>query len=454
MCGFANAQGGKIVVGKTDTGEVCGVSNAQKLLETIPQKIRNQLGLIADVNLHHESGNDYLEVIIKVSSAPISYRGHYYYRTGSTNMELTGNSLNEFLLKKAGNTWDAVIEERATLDDIDENSVHQYINDAKTAGRIPNVESLSTLELLNGLRLLRDGKVTRAALVMFGKDPGMFFPNMMVKIGRFGKDHADLLFEEAPEGNLVFLLREVLVQLEHKFLVKPVRFEGMKRIEMLEYPVEALREILLNALVHKNYMGSMIQMRVYDYKLTLWNPGELPEEVPVEKLTQTHQSIPRNPLVAGACYKAGYIDAWGRGIQKITDACEEYKIPAPKFEAESLGLTVILKNRLSLEAAEKNQEGPGRDQVTAEVTGVVTGEVTGVVTGEVKRLLAAIKNEMSRKDLQASLGLKHEDHFRNSYLVPALELGLVEMTIPGKPQSRLQKYRLSAKGKAYLDSHR
>ena len=86
------------------------------------------------------------------------------------------------------------------------------------------------------------------------------------------------------EGNLIYMLPDILEQLERKFLIKPVRFEGLQRIEELEYPVEALREMLLNALVHRNYLGSMIQLKVYDNRLTLWNAGSLPEELSIEQL--------------------------------------------------------------------------------------------------------------------------------------------------------------------------
>ena len=114
------------------------------------------------------------------------------------------------------------------------------------------------------------------------------------------------------------------------------------RIEELEYPVAALREMLLNALVHRNYFGSMTQMKVYDERLTLWNAGTLPEELTIEQLFQSHESIPRNPLLAEVCYKAGYIDSWGRGVEKIADACNEAQLPAPQFMERSGGILVEL----------------------------------------------------------------------------------------------------------------
>lgn len=358
ICGFANAHGGRIFIGKDDVGKVSGLKNARKLLEDLPNKIRDQLGLMPHINLLEEDGKAYLEIIVEASTVPISLRGSYYWRSGSVKQELKGHALTEFLLKKMGMTWDQVIQERATLDDIDDTTIELFKKEAVTAGRLPDISELSPAELLRKLHLLTDEGLTHAALVLFGKDPGAFYPNLFVKIGRFGLNMVDMRFQEVCEGNLFQLLRSVMEQLERKFLIKPIRFEGLRRIEELEYPVPALREMLLNALVHRNYMGSMTQLRVMDDRLSLWNAGTLPIELTVEKLFQTHRSIPRNPLIAEVCYRVGYIDSWGRGIEKITDACKAAGLPEPIIEENSGGIAIELLNvnretRVKTPASEK-----------------------------------------------------------------------------------------------------
>ena len=342
ICGFANAQGGRISIGKDDTGKIVGLKNAKKLLEVLPNKIRDQLGLMPHINLLHEDGKAYLEIIVEPSTVPISLRGSYYWRSGTVKQELKGHTLTEFLLKKMGMTWDRVIEEKATLDDIDDVTIELFKKEAVTAGRLPDVSRLSTKELLKKLHLITEEGLTNAAVVLFGKDPSAFYPNLFVKIGRFGLNMVDMRFQEVCEGNLFQLFRDVMEQLEKKFLIKPIRFEGLRRIEELEYPVPALREMLLNALVHRNYMGSMTQLRVMDDRLSLWNAGTLPLELSIEKLFQTHRSIPRNPLIAEVCYRVGYIDSWGRGIEKITDACKAAGLPEPVIEENTGGVSVEL----------------------------------------------------------------------------------------------------------------
>ena len=106
----------------------------------------------------------------------------------------------------------------------------------------------------------------------------------------------------------------------------------MRRIETLEYPIVALREMLLNALVHRNYMGAPIQIRVYNDKITIWNEGGLPEGITLDNLKHQHPSKPRNPIIADVCFKGGYIDSWGRGTLKIIDACKESNLPEPEMQ--------------------------------------------------------------------------------------------------------------------------
>jgi len=171
ICGFANAQGGRILIGKDDSGKVTGLKNAKKLLEDLPNKIRDQMGLMPHINLQNEDGKFYLEIIVEPSTVPISLRGSYYWRSGSVKQELKGHALTEFLLKKMGMTWDQVIQERATLEDIDDATIKLFKKEAVSAGRLPDISGLSTKELHKRLHLLTDKGLTKAAVVLFGKDP-------------------------------------------------------------------------------------------------------------------------------------------------------------------------------------------------------------------------------------------------------------------------------------------
>jgi len=354
ICAFANSQGGVLYIGKDDKGKSTDISEHKKLMDDLPNKIKNHLGITAEVNLLTEAQKHFIEIVVPSYSVAISLRGRYYIRSGSTTTELTGNSLNDFILKKSGKTWDDIIEDRASLKDIDENTISNFLNAAEKSGRLPDSKGLTKIQLLQKLRLADDAKLKRAAIILFGKDPGRFYPNISVKIGRFGKDDTDLKFQEVVEGNLLHLLDEVLLQLNRKFLTQKIDFEGLQRIEKGEYPTAALREMLLNALVHKNYSGATIQIRVYDDKLSIWNEGILPEGLTFEALKQEHPSRPRNPIIADVCFLGGYIDAWGRGTLKIINSCKEAELPEPEMKESAGGFQVtIFKDILTEEQLKK-----------------------------------------------------------------------------------------------------
>lgn len=401
ICGFANAQGGIIYIGKDDDGNVIGVTNFKELLDGIPNKIKNNLGITSEVNLFQEKSKYFIEIKTPPYSVPISLRGRFYYRSGSVKQELTGTSLNEFLLKRSGQTWDNVIEPRATFDDIDEKSVKTYLIMSKEKGRLPDVEGMTIEEIFEKLRLTENGQLKRAAIVLFGKDPCKFYPNIMVKIGRFAKDDTDLRFQEVEEGNIIVLLRNVLEQLNQKFLIRHIDFEGIYRIEKGEYPVPALREMLLNALVHRNYMGVHIQLRVYDDKISIWNDGTLPEGISVESLKRSHPSKPRNTLIADTCFKGGLIDTWGRGTTKIIDSCKAAELPEPELIEQDGGFLVTLfKNNLTKEQLQKL--GLNKRQVDAILFYKSKGEIIGLEYAERYK----IAERTARTDLSELVELK------------------------------------------------
>ena len=349
ICGFANAKGGKIIIGKNDKGKIVGVSMAKRLMEDIPNKIQTQLGIICDVDLKNEDGKDYIEIDVNPYEVLISYQGKYHYRSGSTKQELKGNALNKLLLKKAGKTWDDIIEPRAKFDDIDLSAIEAFKKGAIKSKRLPFIAEEKNIEqILDNLLLLEDGNLKRSAILLFGKNPCRFFINAFVKIGRFGQTDDDLRYQEVIEGNAFQLADKTLEVLDRKFFVSPISYKGLQRVESWEYPYEAIREIILNAIVHRDYMGAPIQISVYDDKLIVWNEGSLPEDLTFEDLKKKHSSRPHNPILASAFFKGGLVEAWGRGTIKIINECKAAGLPEPIMEYSSGGISVtILKSQLN-----------------------------------------------------------------------------------------------------------
>jgi ATP-dependent DNA helicase RecG len=137
LCGFANAQGGKLIIGVNDNGEVAGLPDAARLLEDIPNKVKDILGIMVDVNVLGENGKEYLEVKVDPYPNPISYKGQYHYRSGSTKQELKGAALDRFLLRKQGKRWDGVPVPRVTLADLSDRAFSHFRKRAVTSKRLP-----------------------------------------------------------------------------------------------------------------------------------------------------------------------------------------------------------------------------------------------------------------------------------------------------------------------------
>lgn len=218
ICGFANAQGGRIYIGIDDNQQVVGVADTKRLMEDIPNKIVNYLDIVADVNLLHKEDKDYIEIAVQPCNLPIAYHGIYHYRSGSTKQELKGAALQQFLLRKMGHSWDDIENERATLDDIDRQAIDFFLRKAVDAGRMP-VDSLNetTGKVLSNLNLIGgEGKLRNAALLLFGKNPAKFFTSVQFRIGRFGRDEADLMFQDVVDGNIIQMTDRVIEVLKSK----------------------------------------------------------------------------------------------------------------------------------------------------------------------------------------------------------------------------------------------
>lgn len=392
---FANSSsGGVLYIGLDDRGKFFDLKNVKKLLEDIPNTIRNKLGIIPSVELSRKSGKDIIKIKVIPSSVPISYNGKYYLRSGSTVQELQGKELADFLFKKTGSTWDDVVEERAGFEEIDNDSIEKFKK--YSVDRIPSISRESNIKtLLQKLNLLRGDNLKKATLLLFGNDPQKFYRQAVVRIGKFLSD-TEIQTTDIVKGNLFTQLEKILEILKTKYLISNISYEGIHRRDILEYPYEALREAIINALIHRDYSGnSQIQIRVYSDKLIIMNEGKLPPEVPVEKLKINHLSMPRNTLLAEIFYYAGFIESWGHGTIKIVENCIEQGLPEPDFIEENGVMTVIFyKDKWT----EVNLKKIGLND--RQIKAVIYVKETGKITNTEYRILCKLKKRQTTDDLK------------------------------------------------------
>ena len=347
ICGFANAQGGRIYIGKDDTGKTVGVEDFKNLMDEIPNKIKNNLGITAEVNLLQEDGKHLIEIMVQPYSVPISLRGRYYYRSGSVKQELTGAALNEFLLERIGKKWDSVPVPTVQVEDLKPETFAFFKEKGIKSNRLDEDSRNNTpLQVLENLKLVDKNILNRAAIMLFHPDPEKFVSGAYIKIGFFRTD-SDLLFQDEIHGNLFEQIEKTMDFLLTKYTKALISYEGLTRVETYEYPKDALREALLNAVAHKDYTGPYpIQISVYADKIMIWNYGRLPENWTVEDLLNKHSSRPRNSDIATAFFRSGYVESWGRGMDKMKNLCLEAKIPVPQFSCKGNDFWAVFRKNI------------------------------------------------------------------------------------------------------------
>ncbi|MCM1117999.1 MAG: putative DNA binding domain-containing protein [bacterium] len=341
VCGFANAQGGMIYIGIDDAGKIVGVKNIKKLMEDIPNKIQSGLGIIADVNKLTENGLDYIEIKVEPSSYPINYHGEYHYRSGATKQQFQGAALTEFIREKTGFLWDAVPIDNIDVEDLDRDSIDIFKREAVRKKRMTKDDlDIPNDELMDHLDLLVDGKLKRAAVMLFYRKPGRIITGSYVKIGKFGEG-SDLQYQDTVEGSLFNIADKVIDLIYTKYLKAKITYDHDVRVETYPFPREGVREAIYNALGHNNYAASIpIQIRIEDDAMYISNNCILPKGWTVDTLMKSHKSEPFNPSIAHVFYRAGYIEAWGRGIQKICESCRELGTQEPEYTVQGDDITI------------------------------------------------------------------------------------------------------------------
>jgi ATP-dependent DNA helicase RecG len=341
ICGYANAQGGVLEIGKDDKGVAVGIDNPKRLLEDIPSKVKNSMGILPDVNLEWEDNLPYISIRVLPYYSPISYHSRYYFRTGSSMHEIVGRELDEFMLKKMGRTWDSMAVPGLSLGDLDPNAFKVFRDKAVKSGRLKNEDlDMSDEQLLENLGLYDGDKLRMATILLFHPKPSTFVTGAYIKIGFFNEND-ELLYQDEIQSSLITIVDRVMELLYFKYFKGIIHYEGIQRVD--QYPVErsSMREAILNSIIHNDYVAyNPIQIRVYDNKVIIFNSGGLPENWSTQTLFEIHPSLPRNPNIASAIFKTGMIEAWGGGIRKIVAGCRSIDAPDPVFD--TLGNTISI----------------------------------------------------------------------------------------------------------------
>jgi predicted HTH transcriptional regulator len=331
--------------------------------------------------------------------------------------------------------FDADFHNNATLNDLNEEKIRNFIYVAHRKRAFPFESDGNIKTVLTHLNLVESKRITNAALLLFGKNPQKFFITSEIRCGLFPTSEVTkpILSYQVYKGDVFQLVTQATqFVLSNIRSMTGIRNRGVQVEVEYELPIAAVTEAIVNAVCHRDYTSNAsIQVMLFPDRLEVWNPGHLPFGMTVEKLKKVHTSIPVNPLIAEPMYLNGTIERMGTGTRDIVRLCRQAGLKEPVFQQEEFFTTVLWRKKIKREKI----ENPENIQVSTQVS------------TQVERLLYKFDNDiMSVEELQKAFNFKERRTFARNYIQPALKLGLIEMTIPDKPNSRLQKYRLTDKG--------
>ena len=240
-------------------------------------------------------------------------------------------------------TWDGIPVAGVSVDDLSAESFEIFKNQAIKSKRIDSSEDLGPKGLqLENLNLFVNNHLTRAAVLLFHHNPEKWIPGAYVKIGYFEND-AEVSFQDEIHGSLLSQIDRVIDLLYTKYLKGNISYDDITRVTTYPYPRNAIRELVLNAIAHKNYALMIpIQIKVYPDHMVISNDCVFPQGWTVETLLKPHRSRPYNPLIANALFRAGFIESWGRGIEKIRNSCIENGSKFPEFDLSDGDITISI----------------------------------------------------------------------------------------------------------------
>jgi ATP-dependent DNA helicase RecG len=350
---FANAQGGILLIGVRDNGKVIGMTIGAGTLPEWANKIQTKIQprILPSITIRKHDDRTVGVIIVERSHAPVNVDGRYFKRVGRTNQVMSNTEIEYRILASSKTSWDSQIEQHTTINDLNEQLIKQFIEDINRQKRRTVPNSKMWQEVLEKLKLLDDGKPTRAAILLFGKDVGRFHPLAYIKAGRF-KSLTDIvddivfdgpLFEQLDKATIWFrdrLTRQFVINesVLSRNAVAAGRGAGssVQRDTVWEYPIEAVREAVVNAICHRDYKADvMTTVRLFDNYLEISNAGTLPPDLTPADLLKKHKSYPHNILIAEAFYNTGIIEKWGSGTLQIAKAMKQQNLPIPQFDVTS-----------------------------------------------------------------------------------------------------------------------
>lgn len=429
LAAFANAKGGKVFVGISDNGKVTGVQLNKETIQTWINQAKQLTSNALIPDAETISLKDKKVVILSVPESPIkpvACKGRYYKRIKNANHQLSVSEVVNMHLRTFNSSWDFHVDEYHSEKDISLTKVQNFIERANANKETQVMDD--PLTVLQKFELIREGKITYGCFLLFMTGESFI---STIELGRFQTE--TIIKDGTTLKGDIFTEVEGVMNFIKKHINKAYIITGRpQREERWDYPLDAIREIVINAIIHRDYTSTADSIvKVFDDKIEIFNPGGLPEGTTIEQLLKgTYISNARNKKVAEVFRAAGLIEKYGSGITRILNAFKAYGLPAPEFKEFCGGFMVTVYKKTG--------------QVTPQV-----GTKLALSQHQVE-ILRKCLIEAGITELMTIAGRTDRTKFRHQVLNPLIDAGLLEMTIPDKPTSSKQRYRLTDEGRKIL----
>lgn len=350
---FATAQGGRLYIGVADDGRVVGVQVGKGTLEDLANKIAQNTSpkIVPTVATVVKKGKTVIMLEVPENpTKPVYAFDKPLRRSGRTTQTLSPTEAAELHLATRGITWDETISPEASLQDIDAEKVRNFLRRAQSERRLNASADMPVEQVLRQLNLIRDGKITIAAILLFGKDPERLMTQSALRCARFkGEAAVHFLDMKVIEGTVIDQVEEAMAFVK-RHLSMAAEIRDLERDERWEYPLDAVREAITNAVCHRDYADAgNVQVRIFDHGLEVWNPGALPAGLTVDDLRRNHESKPRNKLIARAFFLIRYIEQFGTGTGRMIEECRKAGIPEPEFESRASSFRIVFRKAVAVD---------------------------------------------------------------------------------------------------------
>lgn len=348
LVAFANSKGGQVLIGVSNNGKVIGVELSDESVQHWINEIKGKTepSIVPDVEVYCVDGKNIVSLGVREYPVkPVSMQGRFFKRVSNSNHQLSVGEIADEHLKTMNSSWDFYIDPNHQIDDISLEKMDAFVS--KVEGQIGRRIAEIPSDFLNKLEIIRRGNVTFGAYLLFAKDYCLLSE---MQLGRFKSD-ITIIDSVTLNSDLFSEVDETMAFIKKHLMVEYVITGNPQHEERFDYPLEAIREIVVNMIVHRDYRSPLTSIvKIYDDRMEFFNPGNLYGGLTIEKLlSNNYTSQARNKLVAKAFKEAGLVERYGSGIKRITDICIGSGLPAPLFESTESGFRVVVYKTRNME---------------------------------------------------------------------------------------------------------